>query len=209
MLAPRDFVPILIQPDLPVEPGKPGGGWPGVYKWSRQAVEMADGVLADNIVFFTHDILIVQVDADVADKKYSDASIQNPVGGDDLPCAEPCPPASATTNRLRDVVAVWLGGSPLPEKVVLCTPSKELEAWVVAALHPDDAKKHNNFECRKKPSNILKGKPKEERLVSGKKNDKSIDKYKEYAPKIADKWPAIKKTCTEAQRFNDEFLAAV
>jgi uncharacterized metal-binding protein len=42
------------------------------------------------------------LDADVAEKNYSDANIANPVKND-LPCVQPCPPASHTIQALEQV----------------------------------------------------------------------------------------------------------
>ncbi len=54
----------------------------------------------------TH-IVIVHVDADIGRQNYAQANIQNPPKYD-LPCGLPCPPASATVQKLETVVLGWL-----------------------------------------------------------------------------------------------------
>ena len=41
-------------------------GWAGVYRWCREVVDRA-GRLRDDVVFASYDVLIIHLDADVAD----------------------------------------------------------------------------------------------------------------------------------------------
>jgi hypothetical protein len=206
----RDFVPQILQPEMSeafkVTPGTEGG-WPGVCRWCVQTREQSGGDLANNPLFVFHDILIIQLDADVAGFRYSDGYVPDPCPRrDTLPFQEPCPPASATTDRLREILLLWLGESTAPPGALFCLPSKALEAWVAAGLFPNDATvRADHLECRSGPESILRGKPKAQRLVSG--NKKNIQKYREFASAFAENWDFVKNRCAEAERFETDFFA--
>jgi hypothetical protein len=153
MLDERPFILNQLQPEasLAFEPtggfGSFGGGWGGVYRWCRQATARSGGSLDADPLFEFHDVLVIHLDADVASERYRSANIQENRG--DLPCAEPCPPVQATTDRLRQVLLRWAGDPTTPDRTVLCTPSKSTDAWVVAALFPTDpAVLDGSHECR-------------------------------------------------------------
>jgi hypothetical protein len=84
----RDFVPTNIWPELDqtFRP-KTEGGWGAVYKWCRQIVEQAGGPARENPLFLLNniDMVVIQMDADVARMKYKNYGIKNPPK-DDLPC---------------------------------------------------------------------------------------------------------------------------
>lgn len=149
LLAGREFVPTVIRPELDDNlAAQSGGGWGGVYKWCRQTVSQTDGPVGDNPVFGLHDVVVMQVDADVARMSYSNYRITDPPQVD-LPCELPCPPPSDTTDALRRVVLGWLGETSVPDGMVLCTPSKSIETWVLVALFPEDSSaRQMNVECR-------------------------------------------------------------
>ena len=67
--------------------GRTGAGWTGVYRWSRQAVTEGGGSASGSSVLSNHDVLIVQVDADVAGETYASGNIRD-APHDDLPCEE-------------------------------------------------------------------------------------------------------------------------
>ena len=204
LLDEREYESVSIQPLLSdAFSAVTGGGWTEVYFWCRQAAEQAGGSVRNDTLFNTFDLLIVQVDADVAGKRYSDDQrITNPPG--DLPCEQPCPPASATTNLLRQVVLGWMGEAGVPPKTVLCAPSKALETWVLMALFPQNQfSRSANLECRANPDAQLQAQSLARRLIRGGKKD--IGKYRERAPDLAQAWPDVRQRCTEAERFSLEF----
>ncbi|MFH1115694.1 MAG: hypothetical protein V1792_17430 [Pseudomonadota bacterium] len=210
----RDFVVRHLQPEMsesfqPVA-GEHGFGWPGVCRWCLQAAKQAGGRVRDNLLFGFNDLLVVQVDADVAGSSYSAGHIEDPFpGANTLPCEEPCPPASATTDRLRTAVLGWLGEVSPPPRTILCTPSKALETWLLVGLFPDDnvLQRDSDIECREKPETILQGKPRKRRLVSS--GSKDVAKYRETAPEFADQWDSVTRLCTEAARFEEDFHRAM
>jgi hypothetical protein len=207
----RDFVAQMLQPEISeafkITPGE-DGGWPGVFRWCIQASEQGNGKLGNNPLFLFHDLLIFQLDADVAGSNYNAGHVRDPFPEQPtIPCEEICPPASATTNRLRSVILRWMGEQVLPTRIVICTPSKALETWLLVSLFPDDIiARKKDVECHQNPANILQGKPLPRRLVrSGRKN---IEMYRHLADEFALNWDNITARCSEASRFENDFLYA-
>lgn len=208
MLDPRPFILNQLQPEesLAFFPtggfGQFGGGWGGVYRWCRQATARSGGSLDADPLFEFHDILVIHLDADVADKTYNSANIQDNSG--DLPCAQPCPPPRATTDRLMRVLLRWVGEIGPPDRTVLCTPSKSTEAWVLAALLPNDpAVLGGNLECLQHPENRFGQQPIESRVY------KSESDYDSHRDSLREAWLTVTEICTEARRFNDDFRRAL
>jgi len=202
MLDPRPFVLNQLQPEASLAFGPLGGGWGGVYRWCRQAAVRSGGSLDADPLFAFHDVLVIHLDADVATERYQSANIHEDPG--DLPCAQPCPPPNATTDRLRRVLLRWVGEIVLPDRTVLCTPSKSTEAWVLAALFPNDpAVVGGNLECLPHPDNRFGQQPIESRVY------KSESDYDSHTDSLRDAWPTVTESCTEARRFSDDFRRAV
>ena len=208
LLGESDFELQVLQPETSsafgaTAGGETGLGWPGVFRWCRQASMEGGGSVSSSTVFEHHDVVVVHVDADVASKTYQSANIKDPIR-EDLPCELPCPPASATTRALRDAVLNWLGVQVCPDQLVLCIPSKSMDAWVVVALWPDNVVvARGDWECRNDPGAQLSALPK------GRKLSKTRMDYERRATDIANGWPNVPSTLTEAARFRSEFLAAV
>lgn len=205
LLSGRQVVIAELQPLLDAtfnaQPGTTGVGWPGVYRWCRQTIADNNGRLADHALFSIYDMLVVQVDADVARTTYLKGHIEDATA--DLPCVEVCPPCSATTNRLRSVMLRWMGETATPCHVVLCTPAQALESWILAALFPGDTLVRNGgLECKRNPKGQLKNRPRAEKIAT------PAD-YAAKASEVAAKWTNVCETCTEAKRFHDDFTAAL
>ena len=183
--------------------GERGLGWHGVFRWCRDASMEGGGRVSSSAVFANHDLVVVHVDADVAGVTYDSGNISFPPRVD-LPCVQPCPPASATTDALRDVVLNWLGEVDCPNRLVLCIPSKSMDAWVVVALWPDNrVVGRGNWECRKNPGRQFSA------LGRGKKLAKTRADYELRAKEIGSGWSITASKLTEAKRFQTECLAAV
>ena len=203
-----DFVFQTLQPDGSAAFGAAsftgtGVGWGGVYRWCRQSAREGGGSVSGSSAPTYHDLLIVHVDADVAGSRYSDGNIQDaPL--DDLPCEEPCPPPEHTTNALRAVVLNWLGEHHRPPRIVLCTPSKSTEAWVVAAVWPGNSQVlRADWECRRNPEGQLAALPRRRRFR------KSPSDYRQRSAELTEGWPSVSQGLTEAARFEAELLAAL
>src|SRR5579864_581215 len=107
MLDGRSFILRQLQPEQSLAFGALGTGWAGIYKWCRQAVARSGGSLKKDVLYGEYDILILQLDADVAEETYANGRIQEAL--EDLPCVQRCPPPNASTNPLRSVLLRWAG----------------------------------------------------------------------------------------------------
>ena len=203
LLPDRDFEFHTLQPEGSAAFGSMGAGWAGVYRWSRQSVCEGGGSVSGSSALSNHDVLIVHVDADVAGRTYADGNIRDAPRAD-LPCEAPCPPPDDTTNALRAVVLNWLGEHERPPRIVLCTPSKSMEAWVLAAVWPENREvRRDDWECHPNPEGQLGALPKRRRF------GKHPDDYRSRQGKMEQAWPKVSARLTEAARFEAEFLAAV
>ena len=208
LLPDTDFVFQILQPETSeafgsASFGTMGAGWAGVYRWSRQAAREGGGSVSGSSALSNHDVLIVHADADVASKTYTSGNIRD-APCEDLPCDQPCPPVDRTTNALRAVVLNWLGERGCPPRVVLCTPSKSIEAWVLAAVWPEgNVVRRNDWECRRNPEGQLAALPIHRRF------EKRQDDYRRKQSEIEEAWPKVSVRLTEAKRFKTEFLAAI
>ena len=206
LLAGREVVFSHLQPLLSVafQPlsGGLAGGWGGVYCWCRQAASEGRGRVLQSEVFVSCDVLVVQVDADVAGMTYASANIDNPPA--DLPCVMPCPPPRATTDALRAVILGWMGEAQIPPRCVLCTPSKNMEAWVMQALFPTHKQvARADWECRPNPEAMFG------QIRKGDRVTKSVKDYRTQFEETTDHWPAVRQRLSEASRFATEFLNEV
>jgi hypothetical protein len=98
----------------------------------------------------------------------------------------------------------WLDETSVPAHAVLCTPSKNIETWVLAGLFPaNEQARKANIECRWH----LEVQLRKYGLIKGQK--KLIDKYKASEKGIQDAWPSVREKCSEAERFSTDFLALI
>lgn len=208
MLNGRSYILTLLQPESSVafigggNAGHFGGGWKGVYRWCVQAVLRSGGKLSDDPLFLGQDLLLIHLDADVAseDPVHNEFPITELAGV--LPCERPCPPPNATTNSLRNVMLSWIGEIQTPPNTVLCTPSKSIETWVIAAIFPRDREMtRRGWECHPNPVSRLGQQPVRERFA------KNQADYAARKPKIQAGWPSVVTYLTEARRFQDDFMA--
>ncbi len=183
--------------------GRTGVGWGGVYRWARQSATEGGGSVSGSSVLSNHDLVIVHVDADVAGNSYSSAGIRHPPH-QDLPCEQDCPPADHTTDALRTVVLQWLGLRRSVPQLVLCTPSKSTEAWVIAAVWPDNpVMLRGNWECHPDPQRQLRALPLARRFA------KRASDYRARQGEITAAWPSVCAQCAEASRFDQDFRSAL
>lgn len=203
LLGGRDFEPILLKPEVDESlRAKSASGWGGVYFWCRQIVEQASGPASTNPLFaMGKAVVVIQVDADIARRSYSDYEITD-APNDDMPCEQTCPPPSATTDALRAVLLGWLGESSVPSSAVLCIPSKSIETWLLVGLFPDNKQAvKDNVECRWGLEIQLR----KYGMIKG--DQKLIDQYEDRAEDFQNAWAEIRSKCNEAERFSTEFLA--
>lgn len=203
-LADRPFVMTQIFPEGSISFGEFGAGWAGVYRWCHQSAKRGQGRLSrDEILFQNFDLLIIHLDADVAGERYSAGSIEPLPTDGFLPCEEDCPPPADTTKALRAVLLSWCGEMMKPQRLVICMPSKSTDAWVVAALFPQDSAVRKGIECYPNPNVRLGQQPKSKRVR------KTKGDYQRRQQDIEKGWPEIARTLSEAACFEGDLLDAV
>lgn len=119
----------------------------------------------------------------------------------------PCPPARDTADALRRVVAQgWLGRSSLPDFVVLATPSRSTDTWIVASLEPPYSG-NQPLEC----DDGAEGELVRRRLLRRRDGEvkKPEAKYRPLAEEMARKLDHVCSLCSEAERFREEFANAL
>jgi hypothetical protein len=190
--------PEETRPDL-------GGGWGGVFKWCRAFQASGYPSLMADPKLELFDVIVLHLDADVADKKYADygADAAMVAGLRALPCVRPCPPAADTVAQLRAVLLDWLGIEAPGPQAVLCLPSKASEAWLLAALLPEGHARLAGLECNMNTEAILASLPKGQRVR------KKPREYQAQAPQITKAWgDIICRRSEQARLFQADMLAA-
>ncbi len=156
------------------------------------------------------DFIVIHLDADVAEKNYSQANITNPTNND-LPCAKPCPPASGSVQALKRVISGWLDlTGQLPQPFVMCIPSMCTEAWIAVALYgEEDNDILSNIECKLDIENYLAQKPARERVIRNKngKMKKITCRYSEKSEQITSQWDNITHHCDQASIFTEQIIS--
>lgn len=210
MLNSRSFVLTLLQSEGSIaftgggNAGPFGGGWKGVYRWCLQAAQRGGGKLSGDPLFYGQDLLLIHLDADVACEDPVNSEFPIPELDGVLPCEQPCPPPEATTNSLRNVMLSWIGETQIPSETVFCTPSKSIEAWVMAAIFPKDREVvRPGWECHPNPDIRLGQQPVRKRFA------KSQQDYAARKSELQAGWPSVVARLTEARRFQDDFIAAI
>jgi hypothetical protein len=89
-------------------------------------------------------------------------------------------------------------------QLILCTPSKNTEAWVIAAVWSDNpVMLRGDWECHPNPQRQLRALPLARRF------GKRVSDYRAKQSEITAAWPHVSAQCTEAARFDQEFRNAV
>ena len=114
---------------------------------------------------------------------------------------QPCPPASDTTNALRNLVVEWIGGQ-VPDGVIVVVPSKTSDAWVCAALVGGD----ELLECDPEPLERLADVDglgfRLKRTSDGRVKKPTARQFDIHlAPKVADSFGRVRNICSEAEWF--------
>jgi hypothetical protein len=203
----RPFVLTQLQPE-PTQPAM-GSGWGGVLKWCQAFRATGYAVLEADPKLEGFDLLILHLDADVADKSYADygpvaAQMAADLGLLAMPVAQPCPPPSATVLQIHALLRSWLGiASPGP-KTVLCIPSKSAEAWLATALLSNKEDLMAEIECEMNAEGILASLPKVQRVR------KSTREYSLHAAALTNAWhDSVKRHCFQAREFEAQAVEAI
>ena len=206
ILSDRDFFLTLLQP----EPtgNALGNGWTGVVKWCHEATLRYSGPLETDPFLSQLDVLLIHIDADVAEKRYGDDSreielIARNSGWLSLPCGYDCPPISAICDYLSECVRSWLGNRNIDHKGLLCIPAQSSGTWLAHAVLPIDHGLLVNSECNTSLESRLPYLPKAQRAK------KTAVAYRAHGPTITRNWGTVKACCSQASRFERDFLAAL
>lgn len=192
----KPFVITLLQPEA-TRPHM-GGGWCGVFKWCQEFRQRGATSIEADPTLSQFDLVIVHLDADVADKIYADcgdAVVQATHGLSSLPCAQPCPPPINTVIALEAVLLSWLGIPATGSKSLFCIPSKASEAWLAAAVLPNTHTLLTGLECNLQLKTGLDQLPKPQRIR------KSVAEYRNRAAAVTSGWQQVKNLCTQAVSF--------
>lgn len=164
--------------------GPAGFGFRGVLGWCEDVT--SQGGLEAAAVFGNLDVVIVQLDGDVARQS-------------DVDCALPCPPPGASADALRRVLLDRLGRNQPHERLVLAIPMDAIEAWLLRILRDEPVD-----ECALDPAvRFTSGTP---RLVQ-QRGKKRRREYERAAPEIARFWGRA-TTLSQARRFQSDVLRA-
>jgi hypothetical protein len=204
VLGARVFILNLLHPE-PTRSAM-GGGWCGVLKWCREFASRGFPSIEDDPTLPGFDLFIVHLDADVAGMRYEAggaAVVEAAQGLLPLPCEEPCPPVSASVQALRARLHSWLGVQQVGARTVLCVPSKMTEAWLAAAVLPEQHRLLSGIECNANLAAHLETLPTKEKIK------KKPLEYMKRAGELTRQWERVTQTCTQAAQFAAEVSAAV
>lgn len=204
----EDYEPRPIQPPLGLiggDNGPLGGGWRGVQAWCEQESDAQNDFA---LAMGNADLLIIQVDADVACDPDHDPTLA-------------CPPTSIRCAYVRNLVMGWLGRPNLPASVLLCVPAAASETWAFVALYPGDPNitactpvgPPNCIECRLDIKQVVRrvAKRRRPKLVVGQggRLKNQADGYIAVSDEITTGWGAVLATCHEATVFDADLVAVL
>lgn len=197
-ILPCTFLLTVLQPEA-TRP-EMGSGWGGVLKWCHAANLRHQGSLDNEPTLAGFDLLILQIDADVAEKQYLDcgqqiADMARQFTWQVLPCGMPCPPPENTCTQLQNAITSWLGNATPGRKTVLCIPSKSVGTWLAAAVLPPDHPLMADAECNIGLENQLAVLPLAQRIK------KSPRDFRRHEQKITDNWAQVTRVCSQALHF--------
>jgi len=202
----REYLLKQIQPESSLYGGAAGlygGGWKGVRGWCR-SVKEAGGFEAVRALP-KHGLLVIHVDADIA-------------GDAEIDVDQPCPPPMATVKALKRVVLDWLGLNEIPERVVLCIPSKSTEAWLLRAFFPDDpaavscslvGPQDACVECIPDPAHDLLNRTPRFVRMKDKVLKKNRKEYEACQNRLSKVWHDVVANCASAEWFDQQLRRAL
>lgn len=179
----RPFVLTQLQPEA-TRPAM-GTGWGGVFKWCQQFRQRGATRIEADATLSGFDLVIVHLDADVADKTYADcgeAVAQAAACLLPLPCALPCPPPGDTVAALEAVLLNWLGmASALP-----------------AAVLPPGHTLLTGLECCSDLETRLGALPKTQKIRKTQRD------YQGRASLVTSNWTMVTTQCQQAAAFTQQ-----
>jgi hypothetical protein len=199
-ILPTAFVLTVLQPEA-TRPHM-GTGWGGVLKWCHASGLRHRGPLDLDPTLAGFDMLIIHLDADVADKQYGDcgpevAIMAQQKGWHVLPCSQPCPPAAHTCEQLKAAIASWLDNVIQGQKTVLCIPAQSTGTWLAAAVLGSEHPLLGNAECNPELERQLALLPLKQRIK------KSQRDYRLLEEAVTDQWQNVTRLCSQALVFDE------
>ncbi len=185
-----------LHPNIEVVPlfrdnTQPPSGWGGVRAWCRENHDQLELVMR-GVVGRELDLLVIHVDCSMAYNVL------------DVP---PCPPASATADRLRELmVSDWLALPERPAFLVLATPAQSSDAWVVATLDPAFANL-DGIKCDPAAEDELI-----QRRICRRRDGEVKKPARVFAPlaaRVVELLDHVCHHCTQAASFRSDFANAV
>lgn len=206
VLGARSFILTQLQPEATLP--ELGTGWGGVMKWCHASGRRHTGSLDDDPSLQQFDLLILQLDVDVAGFRYEDygsevGELAQAGNWPPLPCAAPCPPPTSSIQQLRRVMAGWLGRVQAGRKTVICMPAQSSGTWLAAAVLSEGHKLLNGIECNTGVESGLAILPKTQRIRKNKRE------YFAAAGEITSRWGMVKARCSQAIVFENDVLDSV
>lgn len=202
---------------FPLQPivtfGETGAGWKGVRRWCQETWQRGSTLsrLLSAETGTALDLLVIQVDADIADESDLQEN-DTPVVVDVL---QPCPPVAATATQLKKIILNWLHLTALPSQVIVAIPVQDTENWTFAALFPNDPLcGKSDYECmqqgRQHPGYCLTLKQygKLLRRTAGKIKKPRRD-YERATSQITARWEDVCRVCSQAARFTVDIQACI
>lgn len=187
------------------------GGWGLIYSWCKSTITQ-HGSFEQYIATTGFDILIIQLDADVVYKKYQDCPSISPTPDDIvLPLSQPCPDCDCSIpchaiGYVEDILKNWCSIISFSKKVIMCIPSKSLDAWVVASMPLADFKEKyqcdDDFKSRLKKIECITNP--EQFFDASDKIGKSLKSYKRYSQTFLRNFREVQRKCKMASVFCDE-----
>lgn len=188
------------------------GGWGLIYAWCKDVIKK-HGSLEKFITDTGIDLLVLQIDADVMYMKYTDCpSVAVEPSDYPIPISAPCPKVACSIpchviEEVPKLLNSWFRSASMPECVVLCTPSKSLDAWVVATMPMADFKSdridpnlitilNSKLECTPNP---------EQCFDYSDKIGKSLKSYRNYKKTIQANLDMMYTRCVMANTFKENF----
>lgn len=211
-IAAEDNQYFLLQPEDDLT-GAYGNGWKGVWKWCKDHAEILDNYLKDIIPEI--DILIIQMDGDVARKEKEVhclcgsvecewqgnmipleceriRSNQCPI---ELPCKDHETSPIGYQKHLMKLIDSWLVHK---ERVCVVIPCDSTDTWVAAAY--DDLEGAEEIED---PWNTIISKKKEYHGIRITGHKKRVRTYQQFASRVCDNWEKVKLLCNSARQFEE------
>lgn len=206
----------LLQPEDDLT-GRYGNGWKGVWKWCKDHAEILEKYFREIIPRI--DILIVQMDGDVARKEKEVHCLCKTVGCEsqekvnplecsqvmekrcpiELPCSEHEASARGNREHLTVLIDSWLMQN---ERVCIVIPCDSTDTWIAAAY--DDLKDAEEIED---PWNTIISKKKEYHGVRIPGHRKGLRIYEQLTEQVCGRWERVKQLCTSAELFEKQIKA--